>query len=596
MDYKNKNLSEFTLREVYSNYREFEKEFPSIINTINYRSILGGAHNPEGPFYAKLKFAKALEEYRKSLYIMPYTWQLSNDDISRMLDKIVDSFENIKVRDIKEPVKYDMQSKDVIFDRERYETEIFDELMVKFTEISLKDRFNTVGKDLEGNEIKCSMLDKGRIDYLSRKAVAARWTIRDGESYTCMQDVKGRTIEGKTFDKLVYIFGEEKMLGVNSSNFQELAKDFEKYGVSAKNFFEDLERVGNTNLSDNEIEKCRIRIENNCRTMTIKMNTEKENQRTPSKKIYGQIRGFEKILNLCDDIPEDKKNKMLDNIFKNAKEFEYKVIGQEKNTAAALYYSMDRKIVLGKDPKVDANAKYKNIIHELIHAATTERDEFGNDKRIGIEQKENSEIVGRGLNEGITEYFAQKFYSKLGRPKVYVGYPNEVKVIKELVGLYGEDILLEGMLEGPQNLEKLMAKDGKNYTELRDLMDEYFVTRNKEEYNKAAEKYVKIQDFIGEIKAARQVDIQKENQVEYRDKKENKIVTWFKNIKNKVKGIFNKQEQLLLLNPGVPAVEKTDKKGQAFIESIKVDSKDLNTNNSHNINENVKTYDKEEER
>ena len=83
----------------------------------------------------------------------------------------------------------------------------------------------------------------------------------------------------------------------------------------------------------------------------------------------------------------------------------------------------------------------------------------------------------------------------------------------------------------------------------------------------------------------------------------NKIFSWFKGAKSKIKNVFNKKEEPLLLNHGVTAVNQiSNKKAKNFLEIVKVDeSKQNKDNKNHQEQYHIKTeqkrnQNKEEER
>lgn len=329
-----------------------------------------------------------------------------------------------------------------------------------------------------------------------------------------------------------------------------------------------------------------------------------EDERAPSKKMYAQIKVFRKLLNLCDEIPQDIKEELYKNVMKNAKELEYKIDNIE-NTAARYLFNL-REVWLSKlplDEVIARDARHKSILHEIMHAATTERDEEGKAIRLGFQKKDGNKWLGIGLNESATEYYAQKLYSKTGHKKVYTSYEAGVYIIKNLIELYGETTMLDAMINGTEKLEQLIAKDGKSYLQIRDLMDEYcnrLYGNLCDDENKAENLYEieepirDIQFILAEIRFNRNLN---------KESVKNKVFSWFKGAKSKIKNIFNKKEEPLLLNPGVTAVNQIlNKNAQNFFETVKVDeSRQNNYNKNHQEQYYTKTeqkrnQNKEEER
>ena len=83
-----------------------------------------------------------------------------------------------------------------------------------------------------------------------------------------------------------------------------------------------------------------------------------------------------------------------------------------------------------------------------------------------------------------------------------------VEIIKGLVDLYGENVILDAMINDTDNLTRLMAKDGKNYEELRQIMDsfhEYQYYDKGELSDKMLRKFCEARAFLKDIKNRRNV-------------------------------------------------------------------------------------------
>lgn len=248
MDQLNKPLNDYTVKEIYDNWEELKKEFPSIIDNKNYKEVLGGELNLQKNFNAKLKFVKAVEQYKKVLPNIPVvTNSWSHDEIQEVINKIINSVENIKVIDDEaiNQFEYDIEFKNITFNAEIDDEEcVIDELMTKFMEISLTDKLGNIVKDKEGNKVECSSFKRGYMDYMGRKAIATRWFIRDNPEYegvinkNKITELYSRTYDGRVFNELVNIFGEEKMLKLN---YEELSEDFKKFNVDIFEFSKALE-------------------------------------------------------------------------------------------------------------------------------------------------------------------------------------------------------------------------------------------------------------------------------------------------------------------------------------------------------------------
>lgn len=312
---------------------------------------------------------------------------------------------------------------------------------------------------------------------------------------------------------------------------------------------------------------------------------QEEIENSQRKKMDGLLGGFEKGLDLCTEWPKAFKIQISKTLEKNAKRFEYKKLPKGKR---AEYRANLKKVTLNKLSSADVFTRYAAIFHEMMHTATTERDKDGNAIRIGLKQVKDNKTIGIGLNEGATEYFANKIYSKLGRREVKMGYQENVQVVKQLIELYGETTILDAMLNGTEKLEKLMEKDGKSYIELNELMDSYHMKRygkNKEKMSKEqiAEPLKEVEKFLEELKYNRNTI--KENSVTKETVKEKptikeKVFTWFKNVKDKFANIFGNPDEPILLEPSflISNMEE-DEETKDFRESIKANNKETNTNN-----------------
>lgn len=248
MNHLNRPLNDYTIKEIYDNWEELKKEFSSIIDNDNYKEVLGGELNSQKNFNAKLKFVKAVEQYKKVLPNIPVvTNSWSHDEIQEVINKIVNSVENIEVIDDEaiNQFEYDIEFKNITFNAEIVDEEcVIDELMTIFMEISLTDKLSNIVKDKEGNKVECSSFKRGYMDYMGRKAIATRWFIRDNPKYegvinkNKITELYSRTYDGRVFNELVNIFGEEKMLKLN---YEELSEDFKKFNVDIFEFSKALE-------------------------------------------------------------------------------------------------------------------------------------------------------------------------------------------------------------------------------------------------------------------------------------------------------------------------------------------------------------------
>lgn len=120
-------------------------------------------------------------------------------------------------------------------------------------------------------------------------------------------------------------------------------------------------------------------------------------------------------------------------------------------------------------------------MHEMFHAFTCNIKTL----RFGVNFFDDSGAsIGRGLNEGITEYFAAKLAGQIPAK-----YPEQVKLVKKLVKQFGERELLKAAIEGPKNLQLRFDRIyGKNaFVQMNINMDNELYLKNLEsfEYYKA---------------------------------------------------------------------------------------------------------------
>lgn len=105
------------------------------------------------------------------------------------------------------------------------------------------------------------------------------------------------------------------------------------------------------------------------------------------------------------------------------------------------------------------------IFHELFHMSSTYKDD---DKiLVGFSQLNlnNNQSIGNGINEGYTEYLAQKHYPE---EITSCSYPYEIQVINVLKEIIGEDKMTSLYLNG--NLKELIYELSK-YSSIDEVLD-----------------------------------------------------------------------------------------------------------------------------
>ncbi len=135
-------------------------------------------------------------------------------------------------------------------------------------------------------------------------------------------------------------------------------------------------------------------------------------------------------------------------------------------------------IPIGKEYKVNKEVK-DTLFHELLHLASNNKHKkysgFNHDVNVLGAKK-----LGRGINEGYTEYLLIKYF----RPNTNGGFYNdEMRIVKELEKIIGEDKMIDYYFNG--NLYDLILDLSKNnnYEEIISLIKDIdlLALRNKEE-------------------------------------------------------------------------------------------------------------------
>ena len=380
-----KILNDYTIKEIYMNFPLFEEKFSSVINAQEF-SVLSDSTDNE--FYSKLKFVKALNEYKDSLYSIPYM----RESADGMIDKILDSVDSVETLEADKNLVYDPGLGELVFNKNSTQTLIFDDLMEQFTEIALKDVQTKCKCRLGNSNFECEGFDKARIEYIGNKVKNIRRNKQYTDGYTETQNQKNSNM--KIFERLIKIFGEEKILTLSSSNMQAFTKELFEYGVDNESFMRNLNAINDTDLLGYRYSAMSginrdLEFMEKIHKETLAYN--KEN----SKKAIGQIKAFKKILDLNEDIPQELREKMYDNLLKSVKDFEY--IDFDDGSWAGRYHDDELKVSLRRNSTENVDAKYETILHELMHAATTSRNKIGYIQKVGLHKKVGSPARKRWL-------------------------------------------------------------------------------------------------------------------------------------------------------------------------------------------------------
>lgn len=312
-----------------------------------------------------------------------------------------------------------------------------------------------------------------------------------------------------------------------------------------------------------------------------------------------EINNFMELLNMENEIPQDIKDKMHYNLKCSVKKIVIKRIGYK---CSGKFHADKRLIELNSDFLENKKIIKQVLLHELMHGAFTTVNKHELVLKQGFANCSNTE--GCGLNEGATEYFTQKLYKKIPNFNYKKIYIELVNIVKDMVNLYGEEVIVDAMINQPQKLKELMEKDGKNYYDFVDITDKYYryvyvdtYLLNSEIIKKeeAKEMYLKIGKFIEEIKDKRKsYDFNynhipsewKNSMILFSKNSTGRVGKIFLNFKNI---IFNKKEEKLDVISSVKS--KCLEKNKLFRERIKIDEK-IPLNKLNNTKRNVDSLER----
>lgn len=311
---------------------------------------------------------------------------------------------------------------------------------------------------------------------------------------------------------------------------------------------------------------------------------------------------FEKAVNSSEEIPIELKRSMIKNMYDGVEELVFKQLDNVDGYYSALFKSIE----IREDLKLREDRLKSIIFHELMHSATSPRDESGQYKRTGFHEHSGK---GIGLNEGTTEFFSHKLYKEYyNREDEIASYNILVDVIKDMINLYGKQVYLDAYMNGPEKLEVLMQKDGKSFNEFRDIVDDFYkyVYANNERSSfeilrndlQVKEKYKAMGKYIEEIKRARGL---KSHQSPNNWKNAMYVYinlspfSWVKNVFSNIKENFNFKEKTLLLDEGTKKSDGEEFRESLLRENFKSENNNLSVSKDNILKESkVKNFEKEE--
>ena len=218
----------------------------------------------------------------------------------------------------------------------------------------------------------------------------------------------------------------------NANKLMNILKTNYGQEVKRKFFVHDYQELNNIinefiNVFDNNFEQYNNNLYSNLRTLHIVIN------RTKNNEYEGEYNEYENTIYIS--IPSSE---------------EYQVNSQVRDT----------------------------LFHELLHVASTNV----NKKYSGFDHQVNitgTKKIGRGINEGYTEYLLLKYFTP---NHTYNYYNEEVRITKELEKIIGKEKMIDYYFTG--NLYKLIKDLSKNneYSQIIDLIKDidYLALRDKE--------------------------------------------------------------------------------------------------------------------
>ena len=503
---------EYDIRTVFNNFQIFEQRVKN--NEIDLNS-----NNLEN-FKAKYLLAQGLQEYWGALLKIPYI----ADNIDEMVEKILSNIENVRMEDGK--IAWKLEDFDLVTGAKIESFRWW--LPIYLTPIIMREDITS------NNSYKGLYIERNK--YLIHKTIELMNNENVDPNYR--------------YEKMIKLFGEEDMLKLGNESIENMKKE---KNIS-NDFFEAFNVMNDSDEDPYVREFAEKRIN---RTLN-------RDERHKNPKVVATIDYFEKLINNAKIIPKEFKDEMI----KRANEYIIEVYPDERLASEGvngLYSTFFGHIVY--DSNFSGNDKEMIILHEVIHAATTHAN-----LNCGLKDKKGN---GIGLNEGVTEYLAQKILEQNGKNIKSTSYKRNVSIAKDLFDLYGERLIIDAMLNGESILEQAMEKDGKSYTEFRDITDSlhralYNKGENIENVQKISDK---IDSFISGIKENRGLE---DTRSEYKKEMENLQLPWYKKMITKIKSWFRKKDNVLLLNSQDETIsELSETRKKEFLSSIKIDSVQL---------------------
>ena len=315
--------------------------------------------------------------------------------------------------------------------------------------------------------------------------------------------------------------------------------------------------------------------------------------------VSDEINNFMELLNTENEIPQYIKDKMHYNLKCTVKNIIIKKMGYK---CSGKFHADKRLIELNMDFLEDKKIVKQVLLHELMHGAFTTINKNELVLKQGFANSSNT--IGCGLNEGATEYFTQKLYQKMPNFNYKKIYIELVNIVKDMVNLYGEEVIIDAIINQPHKLKKSMEKDGKNYYDFVDIIDEYYryvyadtwlLYSEKIGREKAKEMYLKIGKFIEEIKNKRKIN--DFNYIDTPSEWKSSMLVFNKNSNKRVKNFFFNFKNIIFNKKEEPLIEislvksKCVEKNKTFREKIKIDEK-FPINKFNNKKRNVDSFER----
>ncbi len=210
-----------------------------------------------------------------------------------------------------------------------------------------------------------------------------------------------------------------------------------------------------------------------------------ENQRGQEPKTELILHNYQELNDIVKEfitIFNSHFEKYNNNLYNNLRDLHIVINRSPSNDYEGEYSDIENTIYLSipRNEEYEVNEQVKDtLFHELLHVASNNyiKKYSGFDHRLNIF---GAKRMGRGINEGFTEYLLLNYFSKHDTSTFY---NDEMRIIKEIENIVGKEKMIEYYFNGNlYDLIKDLSKDNDFASTIYLLKDiDYLVIRNKEE-------------------------------------------------------------------------------------------------------------------